>query len=65
MQRQYSAVRFELRQAMLWVELEIGYKVLEMLPETVDGIAFNPEEDQVVSSGIGFVGLVINRDYEG
>lgn len=62
---QYSAVRFELRQAMLGVELEIGYKVLEMLPETVDGIAFNPDEDQVVSSGIGFVGLVINRDYEG
>lgn len=60
---QYAAVRYELRQALLGVELEIGYQILAMLPEAVSGMAFQPDNDQVMSDGTGFVGLAIAREY--
>ncbi len=61
----YAEAKFAIQQAMTGVELEIGYDILDNAPESVAGMTFNKEEDQVVSSGYGFVGLVIGRRYEG
>lgn len=63
-EKDYSETRFNLQQAMAGVELELGRKVLESMPEEVLGVPFNPDEDQVVSTGMGFIGLTINRDYQ-
>ncbi|NJO01437.1 MAG: hypothetical protein HC880_06870 [Bacteroidia bacterium] len=60
---QYSQSRYEIKQALMGVELEIGHEILKSLPTTVDGLNYQPENDQVYSSGAGFMGLVIGRDY--
>jgi hypothetical protein len=61
--KKFSDARFSVRQAILGIELEIGKEVLKGLPEKVEGLDFVKEEDMVTSSGIGFVGLVIERVY--
>lgn len=59
----YGEARYAVQQAMLGVEMEIGKKVLEMLPETVSGLDKVAEADQVTSSGYGWAGLTIYREY--
>lgn len=59
----YRDARFAVRQAILGVELEIGGKVLADLPKSIGGLPVVESEDQVTSSGIGFVGLIIQRVY--
>ena len=59
----YGEARYAVQQAMLGVEMEIGKKVLEMLPVTVNGLDKVTEADQVTSSGYGWAGLTIHRQY--
>jgi hypothetical protein len=59
----YGEARYAVRQAMLGVEMLIGQKVLEGMPESVSGLPKVPEADQVTSSGYGWVGLTIRREY--
>lgn len=59
----YADARYAVQQAMLGVEMEIGNKVLKSLPETVSGLPFQKEQDQVTSTGWGWVGLTIQREY--
>ena len=59
----YGEARYAVQQAMLGVEMEIGKKVLEGMPETVSGLEKVQEADQVTSSGYGWSGLTIHREY--
>src|SRR5690606_15882747 len=59
----YGESRYAIQQAMLGVEMEIGQKLLKSLPETVAGLPKQPEQDQVTSSGWGWAGLTIHREY--
>lgn len=59
----FGEARYAVQQAMLGVEMEIGKKVLESLPETVSGLPKVAEEDEVTSTGYGWAGLTIKRDY--
>jgi len=59
----FSDAKFNIRQAITGVELEIGYSILENTPTSVNDMDYLPEQDQVTSTGIGFVGLAIGRQY--
>jgi len=57
--------RYAIQQAMLGVEMEIGGKILKSLPETISGLKKVESRDQVTSTGFGWVGLTIERAYQG
>lgn len=59
----YRDARYAVRQAILGIEMEIGQNILDDLPTSVKGLSMVPEEDQVASMSIGFVGLTIERVY--
>ncbi len=59
----YGEARYAVQQAMLGVEMEIGKEVLESLPESVDDLPRVAENDQVTSTGYGWAGLTIKREY--
>ncbi|MDH5604268.1 MAG: hypothetical protein OEY51_10020 [Cyclobacteriaceae bacterium] len=60
----YSASRYATQQALVGVQLEIGKELLTILPKSVKNIEYNPDEDNVMSVGSGFIGMEINRQYE-
>ena len=60
---EYSDARYAVRQAILGIELEIGKNILNDLPDEIAGLPAIKEEDNVTSSGIGFVGMIISRVY--
>lgn len=62
--QQYSNARYAVRQAIMGIELEIGENVLNSLPESVNNLEKIPESDNVTSTGIGFVGMTIERTYQ-
>jgi hypothetical protein len=55
--------RFSVQQALVGVEWKLGYKLLESLPASVAGLECDKESDNVTISGIGFVGMAIERSY--
>ena len=61
----YSTTRFEIQQAIIGVEIEIGKEVLASMPTSIQGMPYSPDQDEVISSGIGFIGLAMGRIYKG
>ncbi|HEY9486793.1 MAG TPA: hypothetical protein VIQ51_00595 [Chryseosolibacter sp.] len=61
--KSYGEARYAVQQAMLGVEMQIGEKVLEAMPASVSGLDKVEPADQVTSSGYGWVGLTIHREY--
>ncbi len=59
----YSEARYALQQAMVGVEMQIGEKLLASLPQTIAGLPVEKEADQVTSTGYGWAGLTIHREY--
>jgi len=59
----YGEARYNIQQAMLGVELQIGQNILKSLPKTVAGINVDTAQDQVTSTGWGWAGLTIQRVY--
>lgn len=64
-EQRYADAKFNIQQALAGVELEIGYAILESLPQNISSMKYAPDEDQVTSSGAGFIGLMIGRNYKG
>jgi hypothetical protein len=60
----YGEARYAVQQAMLGVELEIGQKILKSMPATVAGLDKDSSADQVTSTGWGWAGLTIHREYD-
>lgn len=63
--KNYGSSKFAARQAMLGIEMEIGHNILESLPISVDGLNADVDKDQVTSMSYGFVGLMMQRVYQG
>jgi len=59
----YTESRNSIREAIQGIELEIGKKVLESLPQSVNDLSKRDVADRVTSSGINFAGLLIEREY--
>lgn len=59
----YNDARYAVQQAMLGVELEIGQKILKSLPAAVVSLEKDTAADQVTSTGWGWAGLTIHREY--
>ena len=61
--KNYDETRYNVQQALVGIELEIGYQILESLPKSIDGLDYNDEDDQVLSNGYGFAGFNVERSY--
>lgn len=59
----YSDARYAVQQAMLGVEMEIGKNILEGLPASINGLEKDTSADKVTSTGWGWAGLTIQREY--
>ena len=60
---QYGDARFSVQQAMLGVEMMIGKEILKGLPDSITPMKKDTTSDKVTSSGWGWVGLTMQRDY--
>jgi len=60
-----AEARFFVRQAIMGIELEMGYEILATMPDKVLEYEADKTQDEVYSSGAGFAGMVVSREYPG
>ncbi len=60
-----AEARFFVRQAIMGIELEMGYDILASMPEKVLTYEADKSQDDVYSSGAGFAGMAVSREYPG
>jgi hypothetical protein len=63
--KDYDDARFNMQQALVGIELEVGYQILNSMPKEISGLKFDEEYDQVVTGGYGWVGFNVARSYFG
>lgn len=61
--QKYSSARYSIQQALVEIELQMGELVLAAMPRSVRGQDYDPDADEVISTGVGFIGLDISREY--
>ena len=61
--KNFDETRYNVQQALVGIELEIGYQILNSLPKDVRDNNFKEEDDQVVCSGWGWAGFDVERSY--
>jgi hypothetical protein len=59
-----EAARFALQQALNDIDLAIGQEILAALPDRMGDMGPSEADDQVSSSGMGYVGLFVSRTYQ-
>ncbi len=59
----YAEARFYVQQAILGIELEMGYEILKSMPENVMNTDADKSQDEVFSTGAGFAGMIVSREY--
>lgn len=55
--------RFALEETLRQIDQAIGKEILEKLPQSISGMNYRQEDDNVVGTSLGFAGLFVNRDY--
>ena len=58
-----EGARFALQEAINAVDLAIGEEIMELLPERMGEMSYNPDEDQLGVANMGFAGLHLSRRY--
>lgn len=60
---EFTDSRYAVQQALHGLEIEIGHAILDNLPSAISKLPARLEEDAVSSSGFGWIGLIIHREY--
>ncbi|MEO9003352.1 MAG: hypothetical protein ABI288_01385 [Ginsengibacter sp.] len=61
--KSYSDARYEVQQALIGIEIQLGRELLKSLPDAVDGLQKDTTEDKVVSTQWGWNNMTIQRVY--
>lgn len=61
--KSYSDARYEVQQALMGIEIQLGRELLKSLPDAVDGLQKDTTEDKVVSTQWGWNNMTIQRVY--
>lgn len=61
--KQLEDARFKLQQALAELDIIIGNKILELLPDKMKDLGYNKKGDAVTGTSSGFTGLYVNRSY--
>lgn len=59
----YEDARFALQQALVEIDKEIGKQILAVLPESMGGLKYNVNNEQVTGMSSGYVGLFVSRSF--
>ena len=61
--KNYSDARYEVQQALMGIEIQLGRELLKSLPDAVNGLQKDTTEDKVVSTQWGWNNMTIQRIY--
>jgi hypothetical protein len=62
--KEYQNARTSLRKALRTLDTKVGEKLIQSLPENVKGLQVKSDADRVTTSGEGWTGLTVRREYQ-